>query len=47
MALNGFSPGDFMVSIDLKNAYFGVPIFQPRRKYLLAFLLGTALHHGF
>ena len=34
MALNCISPGDFMVSIDLKDAYFSVPIFQPHRKYL-------------
>ena len=58
MALNCISPGDFMVSIDLKDAYFSVPIFQPHRKYLrflwnfkrmslLAYLLGTALHPGF
>ena len=33
-ALNCISPGDFMVSIDLKGAYFSVPIFQPHRKYL-------------
>ena len=53
MALNCISPGDFIVSIDLKDAYFGVPIFQPHRKYLrflwnlLAYLLGTVLHPGF
>ena len=34
IALNCISPGDFMVSIDLKDAYFSVPIFQPHRKYL-------------
>ena len=34
MALNCISPGDFMVSIDLEDAYFSVPIFQPHRKYL-------------
>ena len=34
MALNCISPGDFMVSIDLKDAYFSVPIFQPHRKCL-------------
>ena len=34
MALNCISPGDFMVSIDLKDAYFSVPIFQPHRRYL-------------
>ena len=47
-----------MVSIDLKDAYFSVPIFQPHRKYLrflwnfkryelLAYPLATALHPGF
>ena len=34
MALNCISPGDFMVSIDLKDAYFSVPISQPHRKIL-------------
>ena len=34
MALNCISPGEFIVSIDLKDAYFSVPIFQPHRKYL-------------
>ena len=34
MALNSISPGDYMVSVDLKDAYFSVPIFQPHRKYL-------------
>ena len=34
MALNYISPGDFMVSIDLKDAYFSVPVFHPHRKYL-------------
>ena len=34
MALNCISPGDFMVSVDLKDAYFSVPIFQPHRRYL-------------
>ena len=33
IALNCISPGDFMVFIDLKYAYFSVPIFQPHRKY--------------
>ena len=58
MVLNCISPGDFMASIDLKDAYFSVPIFQPHRKYL-RFLwnfkryeftclpLGTAFHPGF
>jgi hypothetical protein len=34
MVLNAISPGDYMVSLDLKDAYFSVPIFQPHRKYL-------------
>ena len=34
MALNLISPGDFMVSLDLKNAYFNIPIFSLHRKYL-------------
>lgn len=34
MALNSISPGDYMVSVDLKDAYFSVPIFQPHRKFL-------------
>ena len=33
LALNCISPGDFILSIDLKDAYFSVPIFQPHRKY--------------
>ena len=33
LALNCISPGDFMVSIDLNDAYFSVPVFQPHRKY--------------
>ena len=32
--LNLISPGDFMVSIDLKDAYFKIPIFSLHRKYL-------------
>ena len=58
MAWNCISPGDFMVSIDLKDAYFSAPVFQPHRKSLrflgipsvkslLVHLLGTALHPGF
>ena len=56
MALNCISPGDFMVSIDLKDAYFSVPIFQPHTYFfsgissvmsILAYPLGTALHPGF
>ena len=34
MALNCISPGDFIVAIDLKDAYFSVPFLQPHRKYL-------------
>ena len=34
MALNSISPGDYMVSVDLKDAYFSVPIFQPHRRFL-------------
>lgn len=34
MALNFISQGDCMISIDLKDAYFSVPIFHPDRKYL-------------
>lgn len=34
MALNFISQGDSMISIDLKDAYFSVPIFSPHRKYL-------------
>lgn len=34
MALNFISQGDCMISIDLKDAYFSVPIFYPDRKYL-------------
>ena len=41
MTLNCISPGDFMVSIDLKDAYFSVPIFQPHRKYLFSLELQT------
>ena len=36
MALNCFSPGHLMVSIDLKDANFSVPVFQPHRKYLFS-----------
>ena len=32
--LNLISPGDFMVSLDLKDAYFKIPIFSLHRKYL-------------
>ena len=34
MAMNFVSPGDYIVSLDLKDAYFSVPIFQPHCKYL-------------
>ena len=34
MAMNFVSPGDYMVSLDLKDAYFSVPIFRPHCKYL-------------
>ena len=34
MAMNLVSPGDYMVSLDLKDAYFSVPIFRPHCKYL-------------
>ena len=34
MALNLISPGDFMVSLDLKVAYLNIPIFSLHRKYL-------------
>ena len=34
MALNLISQGDFMVSLDLKDAYFNIPIFSLHRKYL-------------
>ena len=34
MAKNFVSLGDYMVSLDLKDAYFSVPIFRPNCKYL-------------
>ena len=34
MALNLISPGDFMIPLDLKDAYFNIPIFSLHRKYL-------------
>ena len=34
MALNFISQGDYMISIDLKDAYFSIPIFRCDRKYL-------------
>lgn len=34
LACSFIKPGDFMASLDLKDAYFSIPIFQPHRKYL-------------
>ena len=34
MVLNLISPGDFMVSLDLKDAYFNIPVFSLHCKYL-------------
>ena len=34
MDLNCISVGDFMISLDLKDAYFSIPIFRSHRKYL-------------
>ena len=33
-AIESLNYGDYMVSLDLKDAYFSVPIFPPHRKYL-------------
>ena len=33
-AMNFVSLGDYMVPLDLKDAYFSVPIFRPHCKYL-------------
>ena len=33
-AIESLNYGDYMVSLDLKDAYLSVPIFSPRRKYL-------------
>ena len=33
LALNLIFPGDFMVSLDLKDACFNIPIFSLYRKY--------------
>ena len=33
-ALSNITVGDLMVSLDLKDAYFSIPIFPPHRKYL-------------
>ena len=32
-ALHTIAPGDTFVSIDLKDAYFSIPIFKPPRKF--------------
>ena len=34
MALDFTARGDYLVTIDLKDAYFSIPIFVPHRKYL-------------
>ena len=36
-AMNFVSLGDYMVPLDLKDAYFSVPIFRPHCKYLVLF----------
>ena len=33
-ALHSIAPGDYLVSIDLKDAYFSIRIFKPHRKFL-------------
>jgi len=33
-AIESLNYGDYMVSLDLKAAYFRVPIFSPHKKYL-------------
>ena len=33
-ALHTIAPGDYSVSIGLKDAYFSIPIFKPHRKFL-------------
>lgn len=33
-ALHTIAPGDYLVSLDLKDAYFSIPIFKPHRKFL-------------
>lgn len=33
-ALHTIVPGDYLVSIDLKDAYFSILIFKPHRKFL-------------
>ena len=33
-ALHTIAPGDYLVSIDLKDAYFSILIFKPHRKFL-------------
>ena len=32
--LHTIAPGDYLVSIDLKDAYFSIPMFKPHRKFL-------------
>ena len=36
--INIIRPGDYMASIDLKDAFFSVPIYKPHQKYLKFFL---------
>ena len=36
--INVIRPGDYMASIDLKDAFFSVPIYKPHKKYLKFFL---------
>ena len=36
--INVIRPGDYMASIDLKDAFFSVPIYKPHQKYLKFFL---------
>ena len=33
-ALHNIAPGDYLVSLDLKDAYFSIPMFKPHRKFL-------------
>ena len=40
--INYVSPGDYMVSLDLKDAYFSVPIHPLDRKLLRFFWKGIA-----
>ena len=32
--MHSIAAGDYLVSIDLKDAYFSIPIFKPHRKFL-------------